>query len=65
MEQKVTKINTWMTLSDRNPLPDGSLIRTATSPIDWTVKTIFDSMLAREKESRKLGAYERREKHGV
>jgi hypothetical protein len=53
------------TSSDRNPLPDGALIRTATSPIDWTVKALFDSMLAKEKQTRRLGAYERRENHGL
>mgnify|MGYP006275527769 FL=1 len=55
------------TSSDRNPLPDGALIRTAKKgdSIDWTVKTLFDSVLAKEKQSRKLGAYERRSNHGV
>ena len=55
------------TSSDRNPLPDGALIRTAEkgNSIDWTVKTLFDSVLAREKESRRLGAYERRANHGL
>ena len=55
------------TSSDRNPLPDGALIRTAKrgDSIDWTVKTLFGSMLAREKQTRRLGAYERRANHGL
>ena len=59
------------TSSDRNPLPDGLLIRTAkpNNPIDWTVKAMFDSMLAKEKQAisngKKLGAYGRRDKHGI
>ena len=37
------------TSSDRNPLPDGALIRTAKrgDSIDWTVKTLFDSKIGR------------------
>ena len=49
----------------RSSFTDGKQISTATSPIDWTVKTMFDSMLAKEKESRKLGVYERRKNYGL
>lgn len=46
---------------------DGKQISTAKkgNAIDWTVKAMFDDMLAREKQTRKLGAYERRANHGV
>lgn len=47
----------------KKPFTDGKQISTATSPIDWTVKAMFDDMLAKEKahtKSKKLGAYERR-----
>jgi hypothetical protein len=51
----------------KSSFTDGKQISTAKSPMDWTAKAIFDSMLAKakEKESRKLGAYERRVNHGV
>jgi hypothetical protein len=46
---------------------DGKQIATAkkNNPMDWTVKAMFDDMLAREKQARRLGAYERRVKHGI
>jgi hypothetical protein len=53
---QIEKSNAWT----RSSFTDGKQISTAKSPIDWTVKALFDSMLAREKEVRRLGAYERR-----
>jgi hypothetical protein len=49
----------------KSSFTDGKQISTAKSPIDWTVKAIFDSMLAKEKQTRKLGAYERKVNHGL
>ena len=49
----------------RSSFTDGKQIATAKkhSPMDWTVKAMFDDMLAKEKANTKgkpLGAYERR-----
>ena len=32
---------------------EGKLIRNAKSPIDWSVKNMFDTMLSNEKKARK------------
>ena len=58
---QMEKSNEWT----KKPFTDGKLIRTAKSPFDWTVKAMFDDMLATEKQTRKtksLGAYERKVK---
>lgn len=51
----------------RSSFTDGKQISTAkpNSPIDWTVKAMFDDMLARETQTRRLGAYKRGYKNGV
>jgi hypothetical protein len=51
----------------RSSFTDGKQISTAGkgNVIDWTVKAMFDDMLAKEKQTRKLGAYERRANHGL
>jgi stalled ribosome alternative rescue factor ArfA len=52
----------------RSSFTDGKQIKTAKSPMDWTVKAMFDDMLAREKQTiktKRLGAYERKPNYGV
>jgi hypothetical protein len=58
--QQILK-TTW----SKSSLTDGKLIRTAKkdNAMDWTVKAMFDDMLAKEKQTlkpRRLGAYGRR-----
>jgi hypothetical protein len=61
--KQIEKSSAW----SKSSFTDGKAISTAKSPIDWTVKAMFDDMLAKEKQTRKakpLGAYERKN-HGV
>jgi stalled ribosome alternative rescue factor ArfA len=58
---QIEKSSAWT----KKPFTDGKLICKAKSPFDWTVKAMFDDLLAREKQTRKtkvLGAYERKVK---
>jgi hypothetical protein len=60
---QIEKSNAW----SKKPLTDGKLICKAKSPFDWTVKAMFDDMLAKEKQTpktKRLGAYERKN-HGI
>ena len=47
--KQIEKSSAW----SKKPLTDGKLIRTAKSPFDWTVKAMFDDMLAKEKQTTK------------
>jgi hypothetical protein len=52
----------------KSSFTDGKQISNAKSPIDWTVKAMFDDMLAKEKEiikTKRLGVYERRQNYGL
>ena len=54
----------------KSSFTDGKQIATAKkhNPMDWTVKAMFDDMLAREKQTiktKRLGAYERKPNYGI
>lgn len=54
----------------KSSFTDGKQIATAKkhSPMDWTVKAMFDDMLAKEKQTiktKRLGAYERKPNYGI